>query len=123
MKEMTENDFAAERLRLEREAVALERERLAAERSRFEREMELKRNHPERSLVGFLTALLVTVVAFVGGYMLGASAQDRARQREYEQQLAEVLSRLNEPVNTTNDGKPRAVNLGAHTNVSIMVIH
>ena len=118
MEDMNESEFAAEHLRLERAAVELERETLAAERERFEREMDLKRNRPDRSLTGFLTSVLLIMVAFAVGYVLGGAEERRQLRRNYEQAMEDAYQKENAP-----DAAPApATDLGQHTNVSVMVI-
>lgn len=124
-KEMSAEDFAAEKLRLERASLDLQRERLEAERSRFEREMEIRRNHPERSLVGFITSLICIVAAFAGGYSLGLEADNRAKQRDYEERLARALENLEvprAPTNIASNAHLRVIGGNGKTNVSVIVI-
>ncbi len=120
--------LAEERIKLEREAFELERARLESARARAEAELKLARSgHP---LLIFVSVVLLALVSFVGGILLGTSMCEKRHQQQREARLREALSQLSgfssEISSSTNSlrvspGVKTRVS-GARGDVSVVVI-
>ena len=122
--------LAEERLRLEREALAVERERLAAARAHMAAEARLSETrHPRLAVVA---VALLALSCFAGGLLAGLAVAESRQQSRREGHLARALAQLDalaaETSAPTNAAaRPAAhpgvaVPLGAHRNVSVLVI-
>lgn len=121
-------DFAAERLRLEREALAVERERLAAARVHADARAQLARvSHP--ALLG-ISVLLLSLLCFAGGLLAGIAITESREQRRREDRLAQALRQIDDisGAKIGTNSVHRAAQSGmkvqsdAHPNVSVVVI-
>lgn len=124
--EQTPLELAEERLRLERESIAVERERLAAARANAVAEAKLVRRTRRPALVA-VSIVLLALLCFTGGILVGFAIMEGRQQRQREERLARALSRLddiaggvstNSPVGNAN-GKSDGM---AHRGVSVLVI-
>ena len=113
--QMTQLELEAERLKLEREAIA-EKERLAAARIYAEAEAKLSRARRPFSL--FASAALLIVLAFTGGVIWGYSLSERQR----DQRLRETLSRLDTLGGEDEGGTNITIRAGSRAPLSVTVI-
>lgn len=124
-------DIVEERVRLEREALALEKEQMAIERSRLSGEIKVL-NTRFKMLVffSFISALLLSMLCFAGGWLGGAMRAEAVHRVERERRLAQALSQLGDfsdvklPSNASTNILIKTQNgpKEAHRNVSVMVI-
>ena len=100
-------DFAEERLRLEREALAVERERLAAARAHAEAEVRLLQRR-RRPLFAFIGIFLLVAIAAVCGFLGGMAVVENRENRKRESRLAEIRSQAatNAPPESTGTDRP-----------------
>ena len=97
-------NFAEERIRLEREALAVERERLAAARAHAEAEASLLRRR-RRPVLAFFGILLLVLIAATCGFLGGMAVMENRQNREREVRRAEARSQIdpNVPTNGPSD--------------------
>lgn len=102
-----DQNFAEERLRLEREALAVERERLAAARAHAEAEMRLLQRR-RRPLFVFVGIFLLVALAAVCGFLGGMAVVENRQNRKREDRLAEIRSQAvtNAPSESTSTNRP-----------------
>ena len=86
-----DQNFAEERLRLEREALAVERERLAAARAHAEAEVRLLQRR-RRPLFAFIGIFLLVAIAAVCGFLGGMAVVENRQNRKREDLLAKFRS-------------------------------
>ena len=91
-------NFAEERIRLEREALAVERERLAAARAHAEAEASLLRRR--RPVLAFFGILLLVLIAATCGFLGGMAVMENRQNREREVRRAEARSQIDPNVPT-----------------------
>lgn len=91
-------NFAEERLRLEREALAVERERLAAVRAHAEAEVRLLQRR-RRPLFAFIGIFLLVALAAVCGFLGGKAVAENQQNRKREDRLAEARSQASAATN------------------------
>ncbi len=120
-----DQNFAEERLRLEREAIAVERERLAAARAHAEAEaaLLLRRRRP---VLVFVSIVLLVLLSATGGFLGGVAVTESRQNRERSERLAKALSQINATVSTNAPSALPGTGLPAtsapHRNVSVVVI-
>ena len=97
-------NFAEERIRLERAALAVERERLAAARAHAEAEASLLRRR-RRPVLAFFGILLLVLIAATCGFLGGMAVMENRQNREREVRRAEARSQIdpNVPTNGPSD--------------------
>lgn len=98
-----DQNFAEERLRLEREALAVERERLAAARAHAEAEVRLLQRR-RRPLFVFVGIFLLVVIAAVCGFLGGMAVVENRQNRKREDDRAEARLRAG----TTTNAPPES---------------
>ena len=94
-----DQNFAEERLRLEREALAVERERLVAARAHAEAEMRLLQRR-RRPVLVFSVVLLLMLLAATCGFLGGMAVVENRQNRKREDRLAEARSQIAPAVQT-----------------------
>ncbi len=117
---MTTPDLAAERLRLEREALAVERERLASARAHAAAEARLTQA-PRPVLMG-VSVTLLALLCFAGGLLTGIAVMEGRQQRQREQRLSRALSQLDTLTGEAGTNAPAATTNDTHRNVAVVVI-
>ena len=92
-------NFAEERIRLEREALAVERERLAAARAHAEAEASLLQRR-QRPFLAFVSISLLVLLAAACGFLGGMAVAENRQNREREVRRAEARSQIDPNVPT-----------------------
>ena len=92
-------NFAEERIRLEREALAVERERLAAACAHAEAEASLLLRR-RRPVLAFFGILLLVLIAATCGFLGGMAVMESRQNREREVRRAEARSQIDPNVPT-----------------------
>ena len=102
-------NFAEERLRLEREALAVERERLAAARAHAEAEVRLlqRRRRPFFAFIGiFLLVAIAAACGFLGGMAVVENRQNRKREDDRAEARLRAGTMTNAPSESISTNRP-----------------